>query len=84
MRGRCRDHAGGNEKLAKLRNELKFYGGDKERIGALTDFVQHGDEFKVGEGIVMQDERAIKDRQYECTMPCDALSYVNAYLLLCH
>lgn len=37
-----------------MRSDLKFYGGDRERIGALTDFVQHGDEFKVWESLRME------------------------------
>ncbi|GAB6021426.1 hypothetical protein CHUAL_004035 [Chamberlinius hualienensis] len=41
------DHAGGNENLATKVAGLKFYGGD-DRIGALTNKVNHGDEFKIG------------------------------------
>lgn len=46
------DHAGGNEKLAGMVNKtnnrvLTVYGGDR-RIGALTDLVKEGDEFKIG------------------------------------
>lgn len=41
------DHAGGNEKLIGLAGKLTVYGGDK-RIGALTNEVTEGDEFKVG------------------------------------
>ena len=41
-----RDHAGGNEELAKLVPGLPVYGGD-DRIGALTNKVMHNDEIKV-------------------------------------
>ncbi|XP_051161559.1 hydroxyacylglutathione hydrolase, mitochondrial isoform X1 [Leptopilina boulardi] len=41
------DHAGGNEKLFKMVNNLKVYGGD-ERIGALTNKVKHGDKIDIG------------------------------------
>lgn len=41
------DHAGGNEKLLQMRPGLNVFGGD-ERIGALSQMVHHGDEFKVG------------------------------------
>ncbi|GBP71848.1 Hydroxyacylglutathione hydrolase, mitochondrial [Eumeta japonica] len=42
------DHAGGNEDLVKMIPGLKVYGGD-ERIGALTEKVQHDTKFKIGE-----------------------------------
>ena len=43
-----RDHAGGNEQMvADCPSTLKVYGGDKERIGALTHYVKHDDTFKV-------------------------------------
>lgn len=42
------DHAGGNEKLVeKYQNPLKVFGGD-DRIGALTNRVQHNDEIRFG------------------------------------
>ncbi|KAK7500779.1 hypothetical protein BaRGS_00008023 [Batillaria attramentaria] len=41
------DHAGGNEKLIGLAGKLMVYGGDK-RIGALTNQVTEGDQFKIG------------------------------------
>ncbi len=41
-----RDHAGGNKDLVKMLSGVKVYGGD-DRIGALTDKVSHGSEFKV-------------------------------------
>ena len=43
-----RDHAGGNEDLVKLQPGLKVYGGD-DRIGALTNKVQHEEQFNIGE-----------------------------------
>ena len=42
-----RDHAGGNAKMASMVKGLTVYGGD-DRIDALTNKVNHGDEFKVG------------------------------------
>lgn len=42
------DHAGGNEDLVKLKPGLKVYGGD-DRIGALTNKVQHEEQFNIGE-----------------------------------
>ena len=44
-----RDHAGGNEKLLGMAPGLTVYGGD-DRIGALTNKVSHGDEFKASVG----------------------------------
>jgi hydroxyacylglutathione hydrolase len=41
-----RDHANGNESLVKMVSGLTVYGGD-DRIGALNNKVQHGDEFHV-------------------------------------
>lgn len=42
------DHAGGNEALVrKCDNKLTVYGGD-DRIGALTNKVNQGDNFKIG------------------------------------
>jgi len=41
------DHAGGNVDLTKMVAGLKVTGGD-DRVGALTQKVGHGDEFKVG------------------------------------
>lgn len=41
------DHAGGNEKLFKMVNNLKVYGGD-DRIDALTNKVTEGDKFDIG------------------------------------
>lgn len=41
-----RDHAGGNEELAKLVKGLTVCGGD-DRIGALTKKVGHRDQMKV-------------------------------------
>uniref|UniRef100_A0A6A7FPX0 hydroxyacylglutathione hydrolase n=2 Tax=Hirondellea gigas TaxID=1518452 RepID=A0A6A7FPX0_9CRUS len=42
------DHAGGNEALvAQADCKLRVYGGD-DRIGALTDKVQHGDTITIG------------------------------------
>jgi len=41
------DHAGGNEKFAKLFPGIKFYGGD-DRIPALSHKMAHGDVIKVG------------------------------------
>ncbi|ESO99220.1 hypothetical protein LOTGIDRAFT_173766 [Lottia gigantea] len=42
------DHAGGNDKLIELMGKKTVYGGD-DRIGALTNKVQHGDKFQIGE-----------------------------------
>jgi len=41
------DHAGGNEEFKKQQAHVAVYGGD-DRIGALTNKVQEGDQFKVG------------------------------------
>ncbi|XP_014667764.1 PREDICTED: hydroxyacylglutathione hydrolase, mitochondrial-like [Priapulus caudatus] len=42
------DHAGGNDALVRrVDTKLLVYGGD-DRIGALTNKVQHGDKFQVG------------------------------------
>ena len=41
------DHAGGNEKLLKLKPELHVIGGD-DRIQALKQKVTQGDEFQLG------------------------------------
>ncbi|XP_064613620.1 hydroxyacylglutathione hydrolase, mitochondrial-like isoform X2 [Liolophura sinensis] len=41
------DHAGGNEGLIRLTGPLEVYGGD-DRIGALTNKVKDGEQFKVG------------------------------------
>ncbi|VVC88992.1 hydroxyacylglutathione hydrolase, mitochondrial [Leptidea sinapis] len=41
------DHAGGNEDLVKMIPNLKVYGGE-DRIGALTDKVQHNTKLQVG------------------------------------
>lgn len=41
-----RDHAGGNEELARLVKGLTVCGGD-DRIGALNKKVGHGDQLKV-------------------------------------
>ncbi|KAG6462206.1 hydroxyacylglutathione hydrolase, mitochondrial isoform X2 [Manduca sexta] len=41
------DHAGGNEDLVKQHPGLQVYGGD-DRIGALTQKVQHNYKFNVG------------------------------------
>jgi len=41
------DHAGGNAKMASMVKGLTVYGGD-DRIDALTNKVNHGDEFKIG------------------------------------
>lgn len=43
---RCRDHARGNEELARLCPGLRVYGAD-ERIGALTHKVTHEQELTV-------------------------------------
>lgn len=43
---RCRDHARGNEELARLCPGLRVYGAD-ERIGALTHKVTHNQELTV-------------------------------------
>lgn len=43
---RCRDHARGNEELARLYPGLRVYGAD-ERIGALTHKVTHDQELTV-------------------------------------
>ncbi|XP_013915511.1 PREDICTED: hydroxyacylglutathione hydrolase, mitochondrial-like [Thamnophis sirtalis] len=40
------DHAGGNEKLAKMEPGLRVYGGDS-RVGALTQKVSHLTTFQV-------------------------------------
>ena len=40
------DHAGGNEKLIAKTGPLPVYGGD-DRIGALTNKVEHKSQFKV-------------------------------------
>lgn len=40
------DHAGGNEKLIAKTGKIPVYGGDN-RIGALTDKVQHKSQVKV-------------------------------------
>lgn len=42
----CRDHARGNEELARLCPGLRVYGAD-ERIGALTHKVTHEQELMV-------------------------------------
>ena len=42
----CRDHAGGNEELARLVKGLTVCGGD-DRIGALSKKVGHEDQLKV-------------------------------------
>ncbi|XP_047995098.1 hydroxyacylglutathione hydrolase, mitochondrial isoform X2 [Leguminivora glycinivorella] len=41
------DHAGGNENLVKMIPNLTVYGGD-DRIGALTNKVQHQSKFNIG------------------------------------
>ncbi|CAG9786024.1 unnamed protein product [Diatraea saccharalis] len=41
------DHAGGNEELVKLHPGLEVYGGD-DRIGALTNKVEHNTRFNIG------------------------------------
>ncbi|XP_061713115.1 hydroxyacylglutathione hydrolase, mitochondrial [Cydia pomonella] len=41
------DHAGGNENLVKMVPNLQVYGGD-DRIGALTNKVQHQSKFNIG------------------------------------
>ncbi|KAL1497730.1 hypothetical protein ABEB36_008638 [Hypothenemus hampei] len=63
------DHAGGNEELVKKSNApLKVYGGDK-RIGALTDEVQDGDTFKIG------------DIEVHCLYtPCHTTGHICYYL----
>ncbi|XP_045478223.1 hydroxyacylglutathione hydrolase, mitochondrial isoform X2 [Harmonia axyridis] len=46
------DHAGGNQELVKRsRNTLQVFGGD-DRIGALTNKVQDGDCFNIGDTTV--------------------------------
>lgn len=42
-----RDHAGGNQELTQLLPGLKVVGGD-DRIGALTDKVQHNSSLSIG------------------------------------
>jgi hypothetical protein len=54
-----RDHAGGNEELAKLVPGLPVYGGD-DRIGALTKKVSHNDEFKVWLLLSMQSHQVLR------------------------
>lgn len=40
------DHAGGNEQLIAKAGKMPVYGGD-DRIGALTNKVEHKTQFKV-------------------------------------
>ncbi len=63
-----RDHAGGNEELAKLVPGLSVYGGD-DRIGALNKKVGHGDKLKVG------------NLEFECLFtPCHTSGHICYYL----
>lgn len=67
-----RDHASGNQKLLtmvkKSNSVLQVYGGD-ERIGGLTDKVQHGDKFMIG------------DINVECLFtPCHTTGHICYYL----
>ncbi|KAI4456867.1 beta lactamase domain [Holotrichia oblita] len=66
------DHAGGNDKLVamvkKSKNVLQVFGGDK-RIGSLTNTVQHGDKFMIG------------DINVECIFtPCHTTGHICYYL----
>ncbi|KAK9711975.1 Metallo-beta-lactamase superfamily [Popillia japonica] len=66
------DHASGNQKLLtmvkKSNSVLQVYGGD-ERIGGLTDKVQHGDKFMIG------------DINVECLFtPCHTTGHICYYL----
>lgn len=47
----CRDHAGGNEEMAKRIPGLKIVGGAHDRVAACTAPVEEGDEVSVGEGV---------------------------------
>lgn len=63
-----RDHAGGNEDLAKILPDLIFYGGD-DRIGALNKKVTHGDKFQIG------------DLNVECLFtPCHTTGHICFYV----
>ncbi|CAH0564853.1 unnamed protein product [Brassicogethes aeneus] len=63
------DHAGGNEDLVKKSDKaLQVFGGD-DRIGALTNKVQHGDKFTIG------------DINVECLFtPCHTTGHICYYL----
>lgn len=64
----CRDHSGGNKKLVELVGSLPVYGGDA-RIEALTDKVEHGSEFKIG------------DLQVKCLFtPCHTTGHICYFI----
>ncbi|KAF9800927.1 hypothetical protein SFRURICE_010475 [Spodoptera frugiperda] len=64
----ARDHAGGNEELAKQVPGIEVYGGD-DRIGALTRKVEHNTIFNIGNLMV------------QCLFtPCHTMGHVCYYV----